>query len=250
MNFMMKKDLLDMTFLIPVRVDSIIRIENLLASIHNIQRSFKTHIMVLEAEINCNGVLKKILPKNVEYIYVKDNDPIFYRTHFLNIMTQKAKTDYLAIWDADIIIPARQIYESVQLLRTNKCDVVYPYDGKFADVTTVLRELYIEILDVRLFTSNESKMIYPYGLEMLGGAIFVNRQKYISAGMENEKFYGWGPEDGERYYRWRNHGYTIERVKGKLFHLTHPRNINGRYNSDLQKKNLDVAFFQTLGKWY
>lgn len=36
----------------------------------------------------------------------------------------------------------------------------------------------------------------------VGGAIFVQTNKYLQAGMENEDFYGWGLEDGERHYRW------------------------------------------------
>ena len=44
--------------------------------------------------------------------------------------------------------------------------------------------------------------------------------------MENEDFYGWGLEDGERHYRWLSFGYRIYRSEGCLFHLSHPRDQN------------------------
>lgn len=48
----------------------------------------------------------------------------------------------------------------------------------------------------------------------VGGAIFVQTNKYLQAGMENEDFYGWGLEDGERHYRWLSFGYRIYREWG------------------------------------
>lgn len=32
----------------------------------------------------------------------------------------------------------------------------------------------------------------------VGGAIFVQTNKYLQAGMDTEDFYGWGLENGER----------------------------------------------------
>ena len=49
--------------------------------------------------------------------------------------------------------------------------------------------------------------------------------------MENEDFYGWGLEDGERYYRWLSFGCRIYRSTGCLFHLSHPRDMNGQFRS-------------------
>ena len=57
----------------------------------------------------------------------------------------------------------------------------------------------------------------------VGGAVFAQTEKYLQAGMENEDFYGWGLEDGERHYRWLSFGYRIYRSEGCLFHLSHPR---------------------------
>ena len=79
-------------------------------------------------------------------------------------------------------------------------------------------------------------MSLPYGTDMRGGAFLANREAYIKAGMENENFYGWGPEDWERIERWKNLGYRIKTIDGVLFHLTHPRDMNGKHNSEGQRK--------------
>lgn len=49
---------------------------------------------------------------------------------------------------------------------------------------------------------------------------------YKEVGFENEGFYGWGLEDGERYLRWKRFGYTVKRISGPLFHLSHPRGLS------------------------
>lgn len=67
---MMKKvDFKDLTFLIPVRLDSIIRLENLLASIDSINETFDTNVYVLESCSYKNKLLERILPNNVKYVF-------------------------------------------------------------------------------------------------------------------------------------------------------------------------------------
>ena len=70
----------------------------------------------------------------------------------------------------------------------------------------------------------------------VGGAVFAQTEKYLQAGMENEDFYGWGLEDGERHYRWLSFGYRICRSEGCLFHLSHPRDQNGMFRSRIHSE--------------
>lgn len=48
----MKRNFLDVTFLIPVRIDSLIRLENLLLTVRFIKRQFDTHIGVRSCSIS------------------------------------------------------------------------------------------------------------------------------------------------------------------------------------------------------
>jgi len=232
----MKADLSDMTFQIPIRIDSIERLENLILSIQSLLKNFDTHITVLEASSYKNGIIEKMLGNKVHYLFIEDRDPVFYRTKYLNIMTQRSSTPYIGIWDADVIIPKEQILTSIEKLR-NGIEIVYPYDGHFYDTSNVIRELYTQNKSIQFLLKNINKMSLPYGTRMTGGAIFVNREAYIKAGMENRKFYGWGPEDLERLERWQILNLTIHRSHGPLFHLTHSRGSNSSIRSMEQSIN-------------
>jgi hypothetical protein len=235
----MKTDLRDTTFIIPVRLDSIIRLENLLLTVEYLTEHFHTNILVLEAAPYGNGLIPALLKEQATYRFVEDRDVIFYRTKYLNQMTDEVETPYLAIWDADVIMDSTQIAEAVGKLRTGEADIAFPYDGHFYDVSNYLREHYLRHRDIAVFKRNEGKMELPYKSEMIGGAILVNREKYVHAGKENLLFYGWGPEDTERYHRWKAFGYRIFRSEGSLYHLTHPRDVNGRSISKEHFDNLN-----------
>jgi len=60
----------------------------------------------------------------------------------------------------------------------------------------------------------------------------MDRKAYFEAGMENENFYGWSPEDYERIIRCEILGYKLSIVNGPLFHLYHPRGKNSWFFSD------------------
>ena len=93
-----------------------------------------------------------------------------------------------------------------------------------------------------------------YAPNPVGGVFFANRQSYIESGLENESFYGWGLEDGERYNRWKNLDYKVSRVRGDAFHLTHPRlensNMGDAYMSIMKKRELMSSLKRTLWKKY
>jgi hypothetical protein len=59
------------------------------------------------------------------------------------------------------------------------------------------------------------------GQTSVGGAVFVNKESFIKAGMENENMISFGPEDCERNDRFTMLGLRIERVKGYLHHINH-----------------------------
>lgn len=240
----MKTDINDMTFLIPIRVDSIVRLENLILSVQSLQKNFDTHITILEASNYPNGIIQKILKNKVEYLFVEDKDPVFYRTKYLNSMTLSSRTPYIGIWDADVIIPKEQILDSIEKLRQG-VDIAYPYDGHFYDTSIVIREVYSQIKSMKFLLNNIAKMSLIYGAKMKGGAMFVNKDAYIKAGMENEKFYGWGPEDWERFERWKILNFKIHSSEGPLFHLTHSRGSNSGFRSMEQSINTNKELLLT-----
>jgi hypothetical protein len=241
----MKTDLKDTTFIIPVRIDSIVRVENLVLTIDNIQKDFDTTIVVLEAAGYNNGVIQSLL-NDIIYRFVEDKDPVFHKTKYLNCMAKEVKTDIISIWDVDVIIEAEQIKDSIHQLRADNCDIAYPYNGDMMDTSNILRNHYFIHRDIEFLKKHKNKMNTLYSVEgvigAVGGAIFAKTKKYIEAGMDNEEFYGWGLEDGERHYRWLEFGYKIYRNQNCLFHLSHPRDLNGSFRSESHKNRAMYDF--------
>ncbi len=222
----MKVDLKDTTFLIAVRLDSIQRLENTLTVTSQICRYFDTNIYLVEVAEYCNGILKSLLSPKVTYIFIEDKDNVFYRTKYFNQLTATIETPIIALWDTDVVIDRNAIVEAIESIRTNNADIAYPYNGVFMETSEIMRQYYLKTKDIRVLFRNINKIDYLYKHKMVGGAVMVNRAKYISAGMENEKHYGWGNEDFDRFYRFEALNYNIYRVNAPLFHLRHPRGSN------------------------
>lgn len=229
---MEKHDLKDVTFLFLIRIDSVERLENLLGSIYYINQHFFTNIEIWEItdhHTNILSVLTGQMP-NTKHTLVTDYDDVLFRTKYLNQMINCTETEYAAIWDTDIIIPFEQILESVSLLRRGEADFVYPYKSKFINVPNSIRKVYLKNNDMNFLVRNIKKMTPIYGDNPVGGAFMCRILSYKDIGLENECYYGWGREDGDRYYRWLNSKYPLKRVDGFLFHLTHPRGKNSRFS--------------------
>ena len=225
--------LLDFTFLIPAMIDSPDRLDNLLTSVRYLQKHFDTHINILEygrqPKIN-----PKLLPKMTIVRFVQGESELFHRTFFNNQLVDAACTPFISIYDTDVIIPAEQILKAVRLLREYNADMVYPYDGSFISIDKLASVIFSKFLDQAFFEENEGK----FGISSrrsVGGCVMLNRESFIKAGKENEKFNSWGPEDVERYNRMKILGYEIRRVPGPLYHMYHERRKNSRY-SDWQKR--------------
>lgn len=237
----MKTDLTDVTFLLYIRPDSIIRIENLIMSISFIKENFNTNIKVVESASYDNKIIKTILNKDVEHSYLEDKDPVFHRTKYFNFLTEKVRTPYIGLWDADTIIDQRQVMEAIKLLRENQADVTLPYNGSALDTSTPIRSLFWEKRNIDIFHNNSDKMSLVYGTNLNGGAVLINLEKYKRAGKECLDYYGWGREDDDRFTRYEKLGYRIFKVDGYLYHLSHPRDENGWFmNQEQFRKSTDI----------
>jgi predicted glycosyltransferase involved in capsule biosynthesis len=231
---MEKINLTDFTFLIPLRIDTVNRLENTLVTIEYILSNFDTQISVLEASGRNTGLLNRMLTKEVNYVFIEDMDTIFHRTRYINQLIKSIDTEYIIVWDTDIIIPIEQIVKSVDLLRKREADFVTPFKDKFLDTSEILRELYIQTRDICILKIHQGKMKALYNPNPVGGAFLAHRHTYIAAGMENEKFYGWGREDGDRVNRWKILGHRHDHIEGALYHLTHERGVNSTFHSPNQ----------------
>jgi predicted glycosyltransferase involved in capsule biosynthesis len=228
---MENSDLTDVTFIIPVRIDTVNRLENTLVIVDFLLENFNTRLSILEASHRDTGLLRKLLPEEVDHRFVEDSDAIFHRTKYINILARICETPFISLWDTDVIVPTEQIEETIKLLRDGEAEFVTPFQDKFLDTSDILRDLYIQTRDLGILEKHQGKMKGLYNPNPVGGVFFANRQSYADAGMENEKFYGWGREDGDRANRWKILGYKHQHVKGPLFHLSHERGVNSSFHS-------------------
>ena len=229
-------DLSDVTFTIPVKFESQDRIDNFYLSIDYLNRFFKTNVMIAEQGEESSisaGDQENLIVESIQY-QIKDT---FERTRLLNNMAHMATTPYIVNWDCDVFMDPSQIVKAVQALRENKVDGIYPYDGKFLRVTRQWIPRFQQAFDVSIFKNiNFGEHI---SLISLGGAIIWNREKFLEGGGENQYFVHYGPEDYERYERFKKLGYRIGRVSGALYHINHSITDNGALGHTYTKDNKD-----------
>lgn len=243
---MSKFILSDVAFLIPIRLDSIDRLENIISSVRFLNRNLITNIYILEADKFNTGVIESLLGSECKYKFVKDYDVIFHRTKYINELAALSDEPILVIWDADIIINPKQIYKAARNIRNNICDICFPYDGIFYDVSDPIKYMFEDSLDLNMLMGNTNKLSVLYETVQNGGSILISRESFIKGGGECEQFYGWGSEDWNRYEKWKRLGLRILRESGPLYHLHHSRNINGKNSSIIQRRRCRTILNETI----
>lgn len=223
----MKYNLMDVTFTIPLRYDTDDRINNIKTVLSYLIYNFDTNIILLESdkEKKIYNHIKEFLSDNVIYSFIKEDDEIFHRTKFLNIMAKQSKTPIIVNYDADIILTIQQYIDAANSIRTNSLDLC----TAFSSITYNLYKQYHQrIIDEHTIDWITEQMVFaPHRHAVAqGGVVFWNKQKFIECGMENENFISWGPEDVCRVVRATKLGYKWGRVNGPLIHLEHARLLN------------------------
>jgi predicted glycosyltransferase involved in capsule biosynthesis len=210
-----KLDLSDITFVIPVSYDHEDRMSNL-KIILRFLNSFNTNVIVGEQ----GG--KKFNKLNGDYKYVNFPYKEFHRTRMINRMTRLSNTDYVVNYDADILLSPIQLWRMAKKLRGG-VDFVYPYDGGFlrvGDGTYGRSEDLVKKMGTDIGMMAGMKFIGEND-KSVGGVIGYNKKSFMNAGMENENFVAYTPEDVERFERFTALGYKVERVDGALYHINH-----------------------------
>lgn len=228
----MKINLKDITFTIPLRVDSTDRLHNINYVVNYLNSNFITNIFIYESgpepRFNVDPT------SGVKYIY-EENSSFFYRTRYLNIMARMATTPFIANYDCDVVFPVKQVQKAYMLLQNNDIDAVYPYDGYFVNIPQVITLTKVKNYNVDSLNPDEYQ---NFGKSSMGGAVFWNKKAFIEGGMENENFLSWGCEDWERYKRFTKLGYRIGRIKGPLYHINHSRSQDSNESNPHYQKNI------------
>lgn len=241
-----KINLRNITFCIPIRIESSYRMRNLETLLKYLAQYFETNYIILEADDKPH--FKNTLDiQNLKYFFVKDGDIIFHRTKYINQMIHLAHTPLAAIWDTDAIAPVEQIEKAYARLYSGESTIVYPFSGTFIALNELVSLHFHKSLDINYITISQFPCSFFYGFYSVGGAYMINIDKYLNAGGENEFFYGWGPEDAERNARIQILGVGVERIEGVLYHLYHTRGINSRDSNQDNVTNNKKEFCKICG---
>jgi len=228
--------LADVTFVIPVRIDSQERSWNVDILLDFFIRHFDSKIIVMEADRYQRYFVKKDNCR-IRYFFEEDHRPIFQHTLCLNQLYRKVDTPIIAGWDTDILVAPEQIVKTVEQIRKGNAVMGLAYDGQAIQTTPQLAGLYHVMKNFDIFR-NAGELKPMYGDLSVGGAFIFDKKKYLQAGGENEFFTGWGPEDIERVKRIEIlYSQPVYRAEGCAYHLWHPRYINSGYADEQSEIN-------------
>jgi hypothetical protein len=217
-------DLTNTTFLIPFRKDSDDRTRNLRACIAYLNKHFDTHIIVME-----EAPERTFFDEGkFKYVFNKNPSELMHRTRMLNDMCKMSLTPLVVLMDTDIFVLPSQLWDAQQLIRSNQCDMVYPYNGRFINFIEPYLSKIIINNSLDGIDESHGHMIHP---NSLGGCVMFNKEKYMKYGMENQHMVSWGWEDNERLHRFGNLGFRITRINGILYHLNHASSTNSANTS-------------------
>ncbi len=217
-------NLKDVTFTIPVRIDTEARIRNIRTVVLYLCKYFDTNILI--AEESSTSEVPKILenlPVKYSYAHIKTDNPLMHRTKVLNIMAKAAQTPIIVNYDTDVLLKPEQYVSAAAGIRQNRYDMIYPYDGRFIDINGDVLHHAINNLDVNNLSIASGNLIHP---QSLGGAVFWNKQKFLEIGGENQNCISWGFEDNERLTRATKMNCRTARINGCIFHMYHPPSLN------------------------
>lgn len=246
----------NLTFLIPVRIETEDRLRNVISSVSYLLKNVPSKVLVKEVsdhptfKFRALPEIKKYVDvQNLEYFYEETTEPLFCKSKVLNDLLIHSDTDVVANYDADCILPISSYIKSYDAIIEDKVDVVYPYGcGVYqwrVEYNENVYDQFVNSLDISVL--DKSKQLHN---STIGWCQFVNRKKYLNSYMMNENFISWGCEDDEFYYRMSVLGNRIARINDYVYHLEHSRTHNSwfsnpNFNSNYQLWNRIKTFDKT-----
>lgn len=229
--------MMDLTFLIPTRIETEDRLRNIISSVSYLLRHIPAKVLVKEVSHHPTfkfraipEIKKYVDTSNLEYFFEESEEPLFCKSKVLNDLIVASNTKVVANYDADCILPISSYYQAYESIINDQADVIYPYGcGIYQWRAEYNPEIYEEFVNTLNTSTLDKRKILSNST--IGWTQFVNRQKYIDSFMMNENFISWGCEDDEFYYRMSVLGNRIGRVENYVYHLEHSRTHNSWFSN-------------------
>lgn len=212
---------LDFTAVMPVRLDSLDRLENLLEVTRYLhERLCVPQILVVENDHQPKLVAHLSDRPYIRYLFVQSDDRPWNKSRVINTALPWVTTRAMAIWDTDAVVSLGQLRMSVRGIVDEGRAAAIPFESMYHVPRKYIQQVREGRLDYNRAVEDQIFQIKRGG----GQACFVvNTALFRHARGANELFWGWGGEDDEMLIRMHKLFGGITQARGPLIHIAHQR---------------------------
>jgi hypothetical protein len=226
----------DLSFVIPIRVDTPDRLENCETILRFLQMHFpQSEIQLVEQDVTTQtAALRSAFPQVVWHF--EFNDRHFSRGGAINTGLLRSTRSIVCAYDTDILVNPEALRRSAVLIDEGRWPIVIPFNLIFVELSGALRKSVIDDLGISGLSNISNLSEVPRHPEIasrvLSGAIMMcDRELVIMEGGYNRKMISYGWEDIEFFKRFEKLGYySCMLHEFNLIHLDHRRGPDSRVN--------------------
>lgn len=218
----------DCTIIVPFLKSSPERARNLLFVLNRLPKELPIIIAAQHLEWDEPIPELPLLGRRPAIMEIDPSGKPIEKARMLNKAIAAAKTEYVWVVDADIILPFHQIL-AIASERAPFFAAMKPYDY----LLKLNEEESSLFMQKGVIQNSAERRAY---VMVLGAASFIIRKNvYQAMGGMDERYTGWGFEDHDFNERYRGAGHEFLELKSPAIHLWHPRLKLNRKNLRLFK---------------
>lgn len=214
----------ELTAIMPVKIDSTDRLENLLVVSEYVTK--RLHVPLLYVvEVDDEPKLFNFFKDNdrIRYVFVqRSKAEVWCKGRSFNTVLPWIESKAIAVWDTDTIIPGQSLQTAYENIVEGDADIAMPYSIFYHLHRKFIRDAKYGEFD---FSAVNDPRNYDHAFDqVIGGGICLYRTSFLRhiRGF-SELFRGWGAEDDEVVARAQKLGAKVIRVGGPLAHFFHER---------------------------
>lgn len=226
----------DLSFIIPIRVDTDDRIDNCLTVLRFVQMHFpRSEVLLMEqdSEIRTERILEAFpaVRRNFEL-----NPGRFSKSRAVNSGIALSVRALICMCDTDILLHPDAIRRAAAICRMHRGRVVIPHNRIFLDVSGAMKDEISRSLDMEKYGRVRRFSDAPVRTDVAsrdcnGGIFLAGKELLQLTGGLNKKMISYGWEDTEFIRRLDKLGnYTFMLPEFNLVHLDHRRGSDSQIN--------------------
>lgn len=244
----------DLSFIIPIRVDTEDRIDNCLTVLRFLQLHFPNSEVLLMEQDSEPRTAKIIASFPWIRRSFEINPGRFSKSRAVNEGVALSTRPLICMCDTDILLHPDAIRQACRMLRRDLGRVVIPHNRIFMDVSGALKAEISSSLDMEKYGKvrrfSDAPVRSDNATRDCNGGIFLAEKKVLllSGGL-NKKMISYGWEDTEFIRRLDKLGqYTFMLPKYNLVHLDHRRGTDSRINEMFDVNRAEFEKINAMNK--